>query len=101
MSSTQISSQSTEYRPRILFLGENWYGSCARACCYALRRLGCDVLDIDVQTFVPQWRQRSNRGILRLLRRRIVHEYNQLILDTASRIRPDILIAFKGSFVQP
>ena len=42
---------SSGYMLRILFLGENWYGSCARACCYALRRLGCDVTDIDVQTF--------------------------------------------------
>ncbi|MCU1307729.1 MAG: hypothetical protein JWN45_2424, partial [Acidobacteriaceae bacterium] len=64
---------------RILFLGENWYGSCARACCYALRRLGCDVTDIDVQTIIPQWRQRSNRAIVRLLQPRIVREYNQLI----------------------
>jgi spore maturation protein CgeB len=85
---------------RILFLGENWYGSCARACCYALRRLGCDVTDIDVQTIIPQWRQRSNRGIVRLLRPRIIREYNQLILDSASQLRPDILLAFKGTLVE-
>lgn len=84
---------------RTLFLGENWYGGCARACCYALRRLGCDVTDIDVQTIIPQWRQRSNRAIARLLQPRIVREYNQLILDCASQIRPDILLAFKGTAV--
>jgi len=84
---------------RILFLGENWYGSCARACCYALRRLGCDVTDIDQQTIIPQWRQRSNRAIRRLLHPRILREYNQLILDSASQTKPDILLAFKGSFV--
>ncbi len=85
---------------RILFLGESWYGSCARACCYALRRLGCDVTDIDMQTIVPQWRQRSNRAIRRLLQPCIIREYNQLILERASRIRPDILLAFKGPFVE-
>jgi len=85
---------------RILFLGENWYGSCARACCYSLRRLGCDVIDIDQQTIIPQWRQRSNRAIGRLLQARMVREYNQLILDCASRVKPDILLAFKGSFVE-
>jgi spore maturation protein CgeB len=85
---------------RILFLGENWYGSCARACCYALRRLGCDVTDIDQQTIFPQWRQRGNRSIRRVLQPRIVREYNQLILDCASQIRPDILLAFKGPFVE-
>ena len=100
MSTAAISGQSTAYRPRILFLGENWYGSCARACCYALRRLGCDVFDIDIHTFSPQWRQRSNRAIARLLTRRIVREYNQLILDSAAQLRPDILLAFKGPFVE-
>jgi glycosyltransferase involved in cell wall biosynthesis len=85
---------------RILFLGENWYGSCARACCFALRRLGCDVTDIDISTMIPQWRQRSNRAIRRMLQSRIVHEYNQLILDCASQIKPDILLAFKGPFVE-
>ena len=85
---------------RILYLGENWYGSCARACCYALRRLGCDVTDIDSQTIIPQWRQPSNRAIGRLLHSRIVREYNRIILDTAARLLPDILFAFKGSFVE-
>jgi len=86
---------------RILFLGENWYGSCARACSYALRRLGCDVTDIDLQTMVPQWRQRGNRAIARMLQTRIIREYNQLILDSASQLRPDILLAFKGTAVTP
>ena len=38
---------------RILFIGDNWYGSNARSCAEAFRRLGCDVLDIDNQTFIP------------------------------------------------
>jgi spore maturation protein CgeB len=65
-----------------------------------LRRLGCDVTDIDLQTIIPQWRQRSNRAIARLLQPRIIREYNQLILDSASQIRPDILLAFKGSLLE-
>src|SRR5579862_3304460 len=85
---------------RILFLGENWYGSCARACCYALRRLGCDVTDLDYQTIFPNWQQRSNRAIRRLLHPRIVREYNQLILECASQIKPDIFLAFKGQCVE-
>jgi glycosyltransferase involved in cell wall biosynthesis len=100
MNTAQISAQSTAARPRILFLGENWYGSCARACCYALRRLGCDVTDIDVQTVIPHWRRPSNRAIARVLRPRLIGEYNQLILDIAAQVQPDILFAFKGSYVQ-
>jgi len=87
--------------PRILFLGENWYGSSARACCYALRRLGCDVLDIDIQTFIPQLRRRSSRAALRLLKGRLVREYNQRILHAAADFRPDVLLAFKAPNVLP
>lgn len=85
--------------PRVLFLGENWYGSCARACCYSLRRLGCDVRDIDIQTFMPQLRERSSRAGLRLLRRRLRREYNQAILRAAADFHPDILLAFKAPHV--
>jgi len=85
---------------RILFLGENWFGSCARACCYALRRAGCEVADIDIQTIAPQWRRLRSRGLARLLRPLIIREYNQLILNTARNFRPDILLAFKGSLVE-
>src|SRR4029077_1246635 len=86
---------------RMLFLGENWYGSCARACCMALRRLGCDVTDIDVQTMFPQMRRRSSRALIRLIRPRLIREYNELIIDTASRFKPEMLLAFKGAFVEP
>ena len=84
---------------KILFLGSNWYGGCARACCYALRRLGHDVLDIDEQTVVPLLRRVSSRVLIRLLRGRLVREYNSLILESASRFEPDLLISFKGTYV--
>jgi spore maturation protein CgeB len=86
--------------PKVLFLGENWYGSCARAQCMALRRLGCEVMDIDIQTLFPQVRRRSLRALMRLLRGRLVRDYNDLILDTASSLRPDFLLASKGPFVE-
>ncbi len=86
---------------RILFLGENWYGSCARACCAALRRLGHDVSDIDAQTIFPQLRRRSSRGVRRIFDRRLITEYNELLVDSASAFRPEILLAFKGQYVRP
>jgi spore maturation protein CgeB len=87
-------------RPKVLFLGENWFGSCARAQCMALRRLGCEVVDIDVQTIFSQVRRRGLRAIMRLLRNRLVREYNDLIVDTASWLRPDFLLTSKGTFVE-
>ena len=84
---------------RILFLGENWFGSCARACCYSLRRQGHDVSDIDQQTIFSGLRRRSSRAALRALRPILISEYNELILDTARSLQPDLLLAFKGQFV--
>jgi spore maturation protein CgeB len=66
----------------------------------ALRRLGCEVTDIDVQTMFPQVRRKSSRVLMRLLRPRLVCEYNELILDTASRLKLDVMLAFKGLFVE-
>ncbi|MBI1748420.1 MAG: glycosyltransferase [Acidobacteria bacterium] len=85
---------------KILFLGENWFGSCARACAYALRRLDCEVRDIDGQTFFPQVRRLGSRMALRLLERRLIREFNDIILDVASTFRPDLLLAFKGPQVE-
>ena len=86
---------------KILFLGENWYGSCARACCYALRRRGCSVLDIDLQTFVPRFRKKLNRVLVRIVRPSIVAEYNDAVLETAASYRPDFLLAFKAPLILP
>lgn len=83
-------------QPRILFLGENWYGSCARACAYALRRAGCDVRDLDIQRFLPTYRGTLLRVAMRCLRRGSVREYNDRVLESARAVRPDILIAFKA-----
>lgn len=92
--------QFFQFSMRILFLGENWYGSCSRACCYALRRLGHSVLDIDSQTFFPQVRKIHNRLLLRLWQGQLVREYNAAVLDSAGRFQPDALLAFKGNFLQ-
>jgi spore maturation protein CgeB len=84
---------------KILFIGENWFGSCARACSAALRRLGCDVLDFDTQTFFPQWASRDLRLLRRFLRRRIARDFNVQLLAAARSWRPDALLAFKGTFL--
>ena len=86
---------------RILFLGENWYGSCARACCFALRRLGCNVADVDITTFMPQVHRFSSRALRRLFRDGLVREYNEAILSMASQFQPDLLLAFKAAWIKP
>ncbi len=83
---------------RILFTGENWYGSNARSCAEALRRLGHDVLDVDQQTFIPQVARFSSRVVRRILWFRMVEEFNDQVLRLSENFRPDILIAFKGTY---
>jgi spore maturation protein CgeB len=84
---------------RVLFVGENWFGSCARACCYALRRLDCNVLDLDAQTFFPRLGMKSSRAALRLAAPRLIKEYNQQLIEVAEHFQPDFLLAFKGTYV--
>ena len=86
--------------PRILFLGENWFGAGSRACCMALRRLRCNVADIDVQTFFPGLRRQSSKVLMRLIRPKLIREYNEFIVDTARCFKPDFLLAAKGGFVE-
>lgn len=88
-------------RRRILFIGQNWFGSCARACCYSLRRLGHIVKDIDTQMYFPPWRDIASRAGLRLLRGRLIEEFNQRILWEANVFLPEILLIFKGTNVAP
>ena len=82
---------------RILFIGENWYGSNARSCADALRRMGHDVLDIDQQTFFPQVSMFTSRAVRRLIWFRLVEEFNQFILRQSESFQPDIVLAFKGA----
>lgn len=84
---------------RILYLGENWFGSCARACAYALRRLDCDVHDVDQTTFFPQGRSKPSRASVRLLEPVYGGDYNEAIVRAAERFRPDFLLAFKAQSV--
>ena len=86
---------------RILYLGDEWYGSCARACEYALRRLGCDLLALDPSTCVPLLRRYGSRIALRFARPWLMREYNELVLDAAREFQPDFLLAFKGNLVLP
>jgi spore maturation protein CgeB len=86
---------------RVFLLGENWYGSSARACAYALRRLGISVQDIDQQTYFPHVERLSSRIIRRLASGHLQREYNEAILRETAIFQPTILLAFKAPNVYP
>jgi hypothetical protein len=67
----------------------------------SLRRLGCEVVDVDSQTIFPQLRKNRSRILLRLFHTILVREYNDLLLRTASWFKPDLFLAFKGTSIEP
>jgi hypothetical protein len=62
--------------------------------------LGCDVLDIDIQTFLPHASLLTSRVARRLWSFRLVDELNISILRAAATFRPDIVVAFKGNYIR-
>ena len=57
-------------------------------------------MDVDVQTFFVQLQQKSSRAIVRILRRRLVREYNAAVLRAAETFQPDLLLAFKAQHLE-
>lgn len=86
----------TVNRMRILFLGDRWYGSCARACCEALRRSGHDVADLSPEDFGLKASSMTGRVIARILEPVSTREYNGEILRVARAFKPDFVLVFKG-----
>lgn len=89
-------SQAKGSMLRVLVLHENWLGSTGRTGAEALRRLGCQVFDIDEQTIFPSATRLSSRAVRRMSRSVWVHELNDLVLKEAEWFRPGIFLAFKG-----
>ncbi|HVT96422.1 MAG TPA: glycosyltransferase [Acidobacteriaceae bacterium] len=86
---------------RVFFIGSNSYGSNARSCADSLRRLGCDVFDIDQELYSPPLTSFTSKVGLRLVRSRLVAEFNRAVLDIAARYPHEIFLAFKGTYLLP
>jgi spore maturation protein CgeB len=63
--------------------------------------MGHDVSDIDSQTIFPQLHKRSSRAVRRIFDRRLIAEYNDLVLSATSTFSPDMLLAFKAPHLTP
>jgi spore maturation protein CgeB len=86
--------------PRVLTTGESWYGATGRACNAALRELGCDVAEVSIDHYVPQWRGKMHRALERLLLPIAVKEFNEALLHQAWQQTPAFFLAFKGPYVE-
>lgn len=85
---------------RILTTGESWIEGNARACTTAMRKFGCDVAEVNIDNYIPQWRRRSSRAVARLTMPLSVREFNDAILQQATQHRPEFFLAFKGPYVE-
>ncbi|HUS18680.1 MAG TPA: glycosyltransferase [Terriglobales bacterium] len=85
---------------RILCTGESWYGATGRACTASLRQLGCDVTEVNIDNYVPQWRRKSHRTIGRLIFPIARKEFNEALLHMAWQQNPVFFLAFKGPYVE-
>jgi spore maturation protein CgeB len=86
---------------RVLFLGEYWFGSCARACGAALRRLGCNVLDLQAPLLAPDEERLFLRLMARATRPLNLRAYNEQVVRAARDFRPDFALTFKGPCLAP
>ncbi len=87
---------------RILCIGETWFGSDARACFAAFRRLGHSVQVLDENHFVSHyWRTTTSRGIRKLLKPVFVNELKLEAIRAMSTFNPHCLFIFKGNSVHP
>jgi spore maturation protein CgeB len=95
----ETSSESRKGR-RALVVCDQWLGSNGYAGMKALRRAGWSVLVVPEWEFVPvRWRSSTMRILGRMIRARAVREFNAEVLRAASRIDPEFLLVFKGTFV--
>ena len=82
---------------KILFIGESWFGSCARSLKEALARQPQVELDeISEDSFFPNHRAKWLRGVHRILHSAYKAELYNQILSRVSVFKPDYFVVYKG-----
>ncbi len=86
---------------RALVVCDQWLGGNGYAGMKALRRAGWSVRVVPEWEFVPlHWRGTSMRVIARALRPLAVRQFNAELVRQAKRHQPEMLLVFKGMFVE-
>lgn len=88
-------------RYRALVVCDQWLGSNGYAGMKALRRAGWSVQVVPEWESIPvRWESPLMRAIGRAIRPLAVHEFNRRLVQEAERTKAEMLLAFKGTFVQ-
>lgn len=86
---------------RAIVVCDQWLGSNGYAAMKALRRCGWSVEVVAEWEFIPvRWRTPGMRAVGRVLRTAAVREFNAHLRAVARDLRPEMLLVFKGTFVQ-
>ncbi len=85
---------------RAVVVCDQWLGSNGYAGMKALRRSGWSVQVVSEWEYIPvRWQSPGLRFLGRLVRSRCVREFNSALVRTVRRLRPEMLLVFKGRFV--
>jgi len=86
---------------RAVVVCDQWLGSNGYAAMRALRRTGWSVDVAAEWEFIPvRWRTPGMRVVGRMVRAAAVREFNAHLATVARDVRPEMLLVFKGTFVQ-
>jgi hypothetical protein len=82
----------------ILFIGETWFGSCARSLKEALNHCQAVTLEeVGEDHFIPKPRARWLRAVNRILLPAYRRELEEQVLSRLHRLQPQVLVAYKGT----
>lgn len=85
---------------RLLFIGESWLGSSARAMCEALATGGrFELADLNEDLFRPRARSLMIRLANRVLNPKYQAELERAVLSAIGNARPDFVVVYKGNLV--
>ena len=85
---------------RVMFIGESWYGSCARSLREALRRRAdVEIDEVNEDSWFTKPRSICLRAINRLTTSTYRREYNEHIMRSLREAPPDVFMAYKGNFI--
>ena len=84
----------------LLVLHERWPGATGLSAYHALLRAGASAHSVtEAETIPLGWGSTGMRTVGRLVRPGAVQEFNTQLLARAFQLRPDLFLAFKGTFV--
>lgn len=86
---------------KILCIGEEWRGSNASGLFYALSRCGALVQVINEQKYISTAAEDFlAKALNKVVRGRQVSDYNAQLIKATDAFRPDLVLVYKGTFVQ-